>query len=130
MDVTQVLSEKAREYADEAARLDAQVKSLLAEAHKYQAAIEALNGKIARAPVTRRSYPAHIRPPGTVKQAILKALTSGRNGARQIAEATGIQKNHISVALTTMARSGTIRRVDKGLYALPPTGVSNGMAAE
>lgn len=126
MDVTQALTEKLREYTDEAARLDAQVRSLLAEANKYKSAIEALNGKPAR-PAAERRYPTSIRPAGALKQAVLRALAAGHNRAGQIADATGIQENHISVALSTLARRGEIRRVDTGLYALPAT---NGMAAE
>jgi DNA-binding transcriptional ArsR family regulator len=124
-------------------RLDA----VLGEAEKLRKALVALDprgtsGSSSRAtpPARRASRPSPAAParpsrstqpgrrtrrrtpPGATKRRVIEALSDGTpKTAGEVAAATGLQRGTVSTTLSKLARSGELKKADRG-YAIRSTG--------
>ena len=116
-------------------QLQERLDQLLAEAEKLRKALSALDPRGQQSLTLRaqsrpsstaaptRARPAsrsrRRTPPGATKARILHALSDGNAmTAGEIAAATGLGRGTVSTTLSKLAKSGELRKVERG-YALP-----------
>jgi DNA-binding transcriptional ArsR family regulator len=116
-------------------QIQERLDQLLAEAEKLRKALSALGPRGQQAPArtaTPRARRARARtpapsatrarrrtPPGATKARVLEALLDGKAmTAGEVAAATGLGRGTVSTTLTKLAKSGEVRKAERG-YALP-----------
>jgi len=129
--------------------IELRLEQLLDEAEKLRRALAALDLRRGSGPgqpgATGRARPAPTgtatrarssatssttarTPPGATKARVLGALSSDKGmTAGEVAAATGLARGTVSTTLTKLAKSGEVRKVERG-YQLPAGGKAGGSA--
>jgi DNA-binding transcriptional ArsR family regulator len=114
--------------------IEQRLEQVLNEAAKLRQALAALDPRAQASPPrkasarpaarARRHSQAQARagrrtPPGATKAKVLAALSDGKAmTAGEVAAATGLGRPTVSTTLSKLAKSGEVRKADRG-YALP-----------
>ena len=123
--------------------IEERLEQLLAEAEKLRKALVALDPRGSSAPPRAASRPRRATapaarapasrarrrtPPGATKKRVLEALSDGKAmTAGEIAAATGLPRPSVSTMLSRLAKSGEVRKAERG-YTLPAATASGNTA--